>query len=199
MRQASTGRTHPTTGWMIWRGAAILCLVLWAGPAGSQQSQPPASTPPPAPRVQQKQEAQPAQKPAPQAQPPSQPQPPPPSRRRGVAERRDPFRSLVAETQVEPGAGGRQLPPGKRGLVVSQLVLKGIVFGSLGKYAIVTMAGKERAFFLRVRDRLYDGVVVEILPDRVVFRERARDLFGRTVERDVVKQLAAEPDTGLTR
>ncbi len=103
--------------------------------------------------------------------------------------RRDPFRSLQQEREQQQSA--KVLPPGKRGLVISQISVDGIVIRSTGAIAVVTMPGRNRAFFLRVRDRLYDGVVTRILGDRVVFHERTKDVFGRTVERDVVKVLSS--------
>ncbi len=110
-------------------------------------------------------------------------------KRRTNIKLRDPFQAISQDTPG--GVPSRQLPPGKRGLVVQQLTVSGIVLGARGRIAVVTMAGKDRAFFLREGDRLYDGVVTRILGDRVVFHERTKDVFGRTVERDVVKVLSS--------
>ncbi len=106
--------------------------------------------------------------------------------------RRDPFRSLKRELVGE--GGPTALPPGKRGLVVAQLVVGGIVIGATGNIAVVTMPGRDRAFFLRVGDQLYDGQVTRISGDRVVFREKTRNLFGRRIERDVTKELTTVPE-----
>lgn len=111
----------------------------------------------------------------------------------GVLRRRDPFRSLVL--RPEDVAGGKPLPPGKRGLVIAQVNLNGIVLdGGTGNLAVVTMPGRNRAYFLRARDELFDGYVSEIRPDAVVFKEKATDPFGREYEREVVKPLP-----GLTK
>lgn len=107
--------------------------------------------------------------------------------------RRDPFRSLKREMAGE--GGPTALPPGKRGLVVAQLVVEGIVIGATGNIAVVTMPGRDRAFFLRVGDQLYDGQVTRISGDRVVFREKTRNLFGRRIERDVIKELTIVPES----
>ncbi|MFB3094772.1 MAG: hypothetical protein ACE10O_02815 [Candidatus Acidiferrales bacterium] len=117
------------------------------------------------------------------------------SRPRKPVNLRDPFRSLL----VSPEDMIKQaLPPGKRGLVISQLTVDGIVVTPTARVAVVNMRGRNRAFFLRVRDELFDGYVAEILEDGVVFRERASDAFGRKYERRVVKPLTTEA-TGTTR
>ena len=103
-------------------------------------------------------------------------------------ERRDPFRSLL----VRPGEGGTQvLPPGKPGLVIGQLVVTGIVVMPGDSVAVVSMSGRNRAYFLRERDELYDGYVARINEDNVVFREKSKDAYGRPYEKEVVKQLSS--------
>ncbi len=98
---------------------------------------------------------------------------------------RDPFRSLV---RAEEGPE-QALPPGKRGLVISRLTLNGIVVGP-EMIAVVTMRGRNRAYFLRQRDELYDGYVARISEDAVIFKERATDAFGTPYEREVTKQIS---------
>ena len=103
-------------------------------------------------------------------------------------ERRDPFRSLL----MRPGEAGTQvLPPGKPGLVIGQLVVTGIVVMPGDSVAVVTMTGRNRAYFLRERDELYDGYVARITEDSVIFREKSKDAYGRPYEKEVVKQLSA--------
>jgi hypothetical protein len=103
-------------------------------------------------------------------------------------ERRDPFRSLL----MRPGEGGTQvLPPGKPGLVIGQLVVTGIVVMPGDSVAVVSMSGRNRAYFLRERDELFDGYVARINEDSVVFREKSKDAYGRPYEKEVVKQLSS--------
>jgi hypothetical protein len=125
-----------------------------------------------------------AGKPAPEPAAPSKPT---------AGQRRDPFRSLLM--RAGDLAGGMPLPPGKRGLVVAQLSVNGIVATPTERIAVVNMAGRNRAYFLRERDELFDGYVARISEDGVIFRERTKDAFGREYEREVVKQLVA----GTTR
>lgn len=101
--------------------------------------------------------------------------------------RRDPFRSLV----IRPDdLLARNLPPGKRGLLVQQLTVDGIVRTPAGRLAVVNMQGKDRAFFLRAGDELYDGTVGEVREDSVVFRVTSVDAFGNRYQRSVVKPLS---------
>jgi len=100
---------------------------------------------------------------------------------------RDPFRSLVAKP--DESGSGQPLPPGKRGLVITNLSVDGIIIMSTEKIAVVNMRGRNRAYFLRERDEVYNGYVVRITEDAVTFRERATDAFGQTFEREVTKTI----------
>jgi hypothetical protein len=99
---------------------------------------------------------------------------------------RDPFRSLVRKDEEEQQA----LPPGKRGLVISRLTINGIVAGREEKIAVVTMRGRNRAYFLRERDQVFEGYVARISDDGVVFKERTTDAFGTPYEREVTKRIS---------
>ena len=107
---------------------------------------------------------------------------------RKIINLRDPFRSLMA--RAEEAGGGQPLPPGKRGLVIPQLSVDGIVVMPGERIAVVNMRGRNRAYFLRERDEVYNGYVARITEDTVVFRERATDAFGQTFEREVTKTIS---------
>jgi len=109
--------------------------------------------------------------------------------------RRDPFRSLLVRADDLQAA--QALPPGPRGLIIGQIRVDGIVVTPEDRIAVVTVPRRNRAFFLRERDELYDGYVLEIHDDFVIFKERAMDAFGKTYEREVVKQIY--PAAGATR
>jgi len=106
---------------------------------------------------------------------------------RKITNLRDPFRSLAASR--EDAAAGEVLPPGKRGLVITHLSVDGIIIMPTEKIAVVNMRGRNRAYFLRERDEVYNGYVSRITEDAVIFRERATDAFGQTFERDVTKSI----------
>lgn len=99
---------------------------------------------------------------------------------------RDPFQSLVRPDEESPQGA---LPPGIRGLVIQRLTLNGIIAGQ-ESIAVVTMRGRNRAYFLRKGDQLYDGFVSDITEDGVVFKERSTDAFGTPYEREVTKQIS---------
>lgn len=114
---------------------------------------------------------------------------------------RDPFNipKPVKGGAGEPGVGMDQasgmLPKGKRGLVISQLTLEGIVNqkASNSNIAVVKSPVSRAAFFLRENDEVYNGVVSKITPDSIYFTENARDLTGQMISRQVVKKLGSGP------
>ena len=101
-------------------------------------------------------------------------------------QRRDPFRSLIVRKPVDEKPV--QLPPGKRGLVIGQLQVQGIVSGINGEWLAVVDNKTKRSYFLREKDELYNGRVTRITADSVVFEEKTADSFGRERIREVVKQ-----------
>lgn len=101
--------------------------------------------------------------------------------------RRDPFVSPVVERPAgQPVCRGG----GRKCLEVNETILKGIAEGPTGKIALVVNS-QNRAYFLHENDPVFNGQVVRITRDSVVFRERHRDPLGRTLTRDVVKRLGA--------
>lgn len=105
--------------------------------------------------------------------------------------RRDPFRLPSPPGPGAPREGiSGLLPPGKRGLVISQMRLEGVVrLDTTGEMIAVVDTHLNRAFFLRENDQLYNGVVARITPDAVYFRENILDPQGRVTTREVVRRL----------
>lgn len=102
--------------------------------------------------------------------------------------KRDPFVSpLAAAAARGPGAG---CTTGKRCLLVDQLVLKGIVQMKTGNFALVENISK-RPYVLHENDALFNGSVVRITGDSIVFRETSNDILGRPVSKEVVKKVSA--------
>lgn len=105
----------------------------------------------------------------------------------GIRQRRDPFRAIVvkkAEAEIPA-----QLPPGKAGLVIGQLQVQGIARSIDGTWIAVVDNNTNRAYFLREGDKLYNGTVSAISPDRVVFMEETTNARGQKSTREVVKRL----------
>jgi Tfp pilus assembly protein PilP len=73
-------------------------------------------------------------------------------------------------------------------LIIDQVTLKGIVRSQVGPIAVVT-GSSNKTFFLRENDPVYNGVVVKITPDSIVFRETVTDRLGKSIQREVVKKV----------
>lgn len=106
--------------------------------------------------------------------------------KRASAAKRDPFVSPVSDRNNEPVDCGS----GKRCLVPDQTMLRGIVKAPTGMIAVVTNP-QEKAYFLRENDPVYNGYVLRITPNSVVFRETVEDRLGRKSTREVVKKVNA--------
>jgi Tfp pilus assembly protein PilP len=105
-------------------------------------------------------------------------------------ERRDPFKSLlVANEQTEQK---RVRPPGIPGLMIDELQITGIFRKAGGFLAQVQSANKERSYLLKPGDQLFDGDVVSISPNQVVFKQIVQDPTALKPFREVVKTLRPE-------
>ena len=180
------------------RGSGMLLLaafaVAWTG-AGKSQAQPNApATDPQAVVAAPEAQKPPAKKPAAKKAAPAAA-----TSVKKVVGRRDPFR--IPGPPVPGRVPGEEilgpLPPGIRGLVISQLRLEGIVRLDVPNTMIAVVdTNANRAYFLRENDAVYNGVVSKITPDSVYFRENAIDPSGNVVTREVVKRLSAGPGEG---
>jgi len=117
------------------------------------------------------------------------------------AGKRDPFKLPELGTGKGGGimdsAAGGVLPPGVRGLLISQLRLEGVVRQeTANKMIAVVTNDTRRAYFLTVNEAVYNGVVSKITPDAVYFTENVLDPTGRVTTREVVKRLGSAPGEG---
>lgn len=118
-----------------------------------------------------------------------------------MAGRRDPFR---LPTPVVAGASQQSweeitgpLPPGIRGLVVSQLRLEGLVREDLSNTMIAIVTNNtNRAYFLREKDEVYHGVVSKITIDVIYFKVEYHDAQGKVQTREVAIRLGSGPGGG---
>ncbi len=104
--------------------------------------------------------------------------------------KRDPFVSPVVRSTGGGGPGGPVCATGKRCLMISEMVLRGIVKTQSGMIAVVSNAAN-RAYFLKENDPVFNGSVVKITGDSVVFKENVVDNLGRESSREVVKRVSA--------
>ena len=99
--------------------------------------------------------------------------------------RRDPFLSPV----VNHSMGGSGCSTGKRCLAVDQIALTGIVKSDSGMIAVVINA-MNKAYFLRENDPVFNGYVVKITGDSIVFKETMQDKLGKSFTREVTKKIS---------
>jgi len=97
---------------------------------------------------------------------------------------RDPFVSVVMAREAGVSCAGS----GKKCLIIDQVMLKGIVRSQVGPIAVVT-SSSNKTYFLRENDPVYNGVVVKINADSIVFRETVTDRLGKSIQREVVKKV----------
>ena len=99
--------------------------------------------------------------------------------------RRDPFLSPV----VNHSMGGSGCSTGKRCLAVDQIALTGIVKSDAGMIAVVVNA-MNKAYFLRENDPVFNGYVVKITGDSIIFKETMQDKLGKAFTREVTKKIS---------
>jgi Tfp pilus assembly protein PilP len=97
--------------------------------------------------------------------------------------KRDPFISPVVNRQ-----GGSGCSTGKKCLDIEQIAVRGVVKSDNGMIAVVTN-GLNKAYFLRENDPVFNGYVVKITVDSVVFKQNFQDRLGKPFTKDVVKRL----------
>lgn len=100
--------------------------------------------------------------------------------------RRDPFKSLLTGPE-KPDRGPR--PEGIPGLLIDEIQLLGIWRTPRGYVAQVKASNK--SWLLREGDQLFDGDVVTIQKNEVVFKQQVQDPTALKPYREVVKNLPA--------
>jgi Tfp pilus assembly protein PilP len=97
--------------------------------------------------------------------------------------KRDPFVSPVVAQM-----GGSGCSTGKKCLEIGQIALKGVVRQDSGFIAVVTNT-LNKAYFLRENDPVFNGYVVKITGDSIVFKETYQDRLGKSFTREVTKKI----------
>jgi len=107
------------------------------------------------------------------------------SKEYSAAGRRDPFVSPVV-THISGPTG---CTTGKRCLEIGQIMLTGIVKSENGMIAVVVNT-LNKAYFLRENDPVFNGYVVKITGDSVIFSETGQDQLGKPFTREITKKIA---------
>jgi hypothetical protein len=102
--------------------------------------------------------------------------------------RRDPFRTLDVTNTIQAAAAPVVRPPGLKGQLVSEIKLVGIV-KSKGTLMAIAEGYRNKTFFVREKADLYDGKVLEIKNDGVVFSQTLTDSHGKKITQQVIKKL----------
>jgi hypothetical protein len=97
--------------------------------------------------------------------------------------KRDPFFSPVVQ---QPSGSG--CSTGKKCLEIGQINLRGVVKSEAGFIAVVTNS-MNKAYFLHENDPVFNGYVVKITGDSVVFQETGQDKLGKPLTHEVVKKI----------
>ena len=97
--------------------------------------------------------------------------------------KRDPFVSPVVYQ-----TGPSNCASGKKCLEIAAINLRGVVQSENGFIAVVTN-NLNKAYFLRENDPVFDGYVVKITGDSIIFQETMQDRLGKTFTKEVVKKL----------
>jgi Tfp pilus assembly protein PilP len=101
-----------------------------------------------------------------------------------ITGRRDPFVSPVVNRSMI----GSGCSMGKRCLAIDQISLKGVVKAEAGMIAVVVNA-MDKAYFLRENDPVFNGYVVKITGDSIIFKETIQDRLGKSFTREVTKRI----------
>jgi hypothetical protein len=110
------------------------------------------------------------------------PKPPKEEKKWAMSGKRDPFFSPVVQ---QNGSG---CSTGKKCLEIGAINLRGVVKSDTGFIAVVTNT-LNKAYFLRENDPVFNGYVVKITGDSVVFQETIQDKLGKSFTREVVKRI----------
>ncbi len=110
-------------------------------------------------------------------------QPKPEDKKWAMNGKRDPFFSPVVQQ-----ASGSGCSTGKKCLEIGNINLRGVVKSDSGFIAVVTN-NLNKAYFLRENDPVFNGYVVKITGDSVVFQETVEDKLGKPFTREVVKRI----------
>jgi hypothetical protein len=109
--------------------------------------------------------------------------PKPEEKKWAMSGKRDPFFSPVVQAPTGSGCS-----TGKKCLEIGQINVHGVVKSDAGFIAVVTN-NLGKAYFLRENDPVFNGYVMRITGDTVVFQETYEDKLGKPLTREVVKRI----------
>ena len=116
--------------------------------------------------------------------------------------KRDPFKSLFVAVKKD---GNKEMPTlptfrpaGLPGIAVSEVSVIGVASNVNSRLAI--LQGKEKvSYFGKVGDKLFNGFISQIDPDKVTFVEEAVGPDGKKMQKQSIKRLYAEMESPQQR
>lgn len=102
-------------------------------------------------------------------------------------ERRDPFKSLLLARENDEPQGPR--PEGIPGLLIDEITISGIFRTPRGWVAQVQASNQDKSYLIKVDDQLFDGDVLSISRNEVVFKQIVQDPTALKPFREVPKKL----------
>jgi hypothetical protein len=111
--------------------------------------------------------------------------PKPEDKKWAMTGKRDPFFSPVVQQTSGSGCS-----TGKKCLEIAQINVRGIVKSQDGFIAVVTNS-LNKAYFLHENDPVFNGYVLHITGDTVVFQETYQDKLGKPMTREITKRVTA--------
>lgn len=102
-------------------------------------------------------------------------------------DRRDPFKSLLLARDNDEPQGPR--PEGVPGLLIDEVTVSGIFRTVDGWVAQVQASNQDKSYLIKVDDQLYDGDVLSISRNEVVFKQIVQDPTALKPFREVAKKL----------
>lgn len=102
--------------------------------------------------------------------------------------RRDPFRSLVQRVTQNRFVDADR-PEGIAGLLIDEIEIEGIFITKEGPVAQVQASSDQTSHLLRPGDQLWDGNVVDITLNEIIFKQVINDPGALKPFREVVKRL----------
>jgi Tfp pilus assembly protein PilP len=104
--------------------------------------------------------------------------------------RRDPFWDLLRGKEAKMLTAAKE---GIAGLEIDQLELEGIIYRS-GQFIALFKGPKGNPYDVQVGQNVYDGEIIQIDANRVVFKKILTIALGGTKEKTVVKTLEPEEE-----
>jgi len=107
--------------------------------------------------------------------------------------RRDPFMNLSRRGTVAAVPASSSRPSGAAGLLVDELIVRGVV-QTQGNYVAMVSGPSGQTFTVRAGTKLFDGAIKGITPQAVVITQLVTDPLSVDKQREVRKPLRAQEE-----